>query len=433
MEKTVYVGMSADLVHPGHLNILKEARKLGSVVVGLLTDEAIASYKRLPYMEYEQRKIVIENLKGVSKVIPQTTLDYEPNLRLLKPDFVVHGDDWKEGVQQKTRQKVINVLEEWGGQLVDVPYTKGISSTQLNKSVKEIGTTPDIRLKRLKRLIASKSIIRIIESHSGLTGLICENVSIEINGKHEEFDGMWSSSLTDSTSKGKPDIEAVDLTTRLHSISDMLECTTKPLIYDGDTGGKPEHFAFAVRTLERLGISAIIIEDKVGLKRNSLFGTEVKQEQDSIDEFCYKIQTGKKAQITNDFMIIARIESLICGRDINDALERAFSYVSAGADGVMIHSKEKSGEDIKEFCTQFRNKDAATPIVVVPSTYNHIKEETLSEWGANVVIYANHLLRASYPAMLDVARAILTNKRSLEVDEKCMSIKEILTLIPGTK
>lgn len=433
MSKTVYVGMSADLVHPGHLNIISEARKLGDVVVGLLTDEAIASYKRLPYMEYEQRKIVVENIKGVLKVIPQNTLDYEPNLRLIKPDFVVHGDDWKEGVQKKVRERVIEVLEEWGGQLIDVPYTKGISSTKLNESVKEIGTTPSIRQKRLKRLIGAKPIVRILESHSGLTGLICENVSVEINGKKREFDGMWSSSLTDSTSKGKPDIEAVDLTTRLHSINDMLECTTKPLIYDGDTGGKPEHFVFAVRTLERLGISAIIIEDKIGLKKNSLFGTEVKQEQDSVEDFCYKIKAGKKAQVTNDFMIIARIESLICGKDVHEALERAYSYVSAGADGVMIHSKEKSGDDIKEFCVRFREKDSSTPIVVVPSTYNHITEDALIEWGANVVIYANHLLRASYPAMNDVAKSILTNSRSLEVDQSCMSIKEILTLIPGTK
>ena len=431
--KKVYVGMSADLIHPGHLNIINEARKLGEVTVGLLTDEAIASYKRLPYMTYSQRKIVVENIKGVSNVIPQTTLDYVPNLIALKPEYVVHGDDWKEGVQQTTRQRVIDTIAEWGGVLIDVPYTKGISSTQLNSSLKEIGTTPEVRLKRLRRLISSKSIVRILESHSGLTGLICENITTNINGKEEEFDGMWSSSLTDSTSKGKPDIEAVDLTTRLHSINDMLECTTKPLIYDGDTGGKPEHFVFAVRTLERLGISAIIIEDKIGLKKNSLFGTDVKQEQASIDEFCYKISAGKKAQITNDFMIIARIESLICGKDVKDALERAFAYIEAGADGIMIHSKEKTGEDIKQFCLNFRNKDKITPIVVVPSTYNHIDEETLSLWGANIVIYANHMLRASYPAMVDVAKSILINKRSLEADIKCMPIKEILNLIPGTK
>ncbi len=431
--KKVYVGMSADLIHPGHLNIINEARKLGDVIIGLLTDEAIASYKRLPYMTFEQRKIVVENIKGVSRVIPQTTLDYVPNLLAIKPDFVVHGDDWKEGVQQKTRQRVVDALNEWSGVLVDVPYTKGISSTQLNLSMKEIGTTPEVRLKRLRRLITAKPIIRILESHSGLTGLICENINVNINGKLEEFDGMWSSSLTDSTSKGKPDIEAVDLTTRLHSINDMLECTTKPMIYDGDTGGKPEHFVFTVRTLERLGVSAIIIEDKIGLKKNSLFGTDVKQEQDTIEEFCFKISAGKKSQITNDFMVIARIESLICGKNMDDALTRAFAYTNAGADGIMIHSKEKSGDDIKEFCTKFRQKDSGTPIVVVPSTYNHITEDILYEWGANIVIYANHMLRSSYPAMVDVAKTILTNNRSLEADDLCMPIKEILTLIPGTK
>jgi phosphoenolpyruvate phosphomutase / 2-hydroxyethylphosphonate cytidylyltransferase len=429
----VYVGMSADVLHPGHLNILKEAQKLGEVIVGLLTDEAIASYKRLPYMTYEQRKVVIENIKGVREVIPQTTLDYVPNLNLVRPSFVVHGDDWKEGVQRNTRQRVIDCLNEWGGKLVEVPYTKGISSTQINYSIKEIGTTPEVRLKRLRRLIDAKPLVRIIESHSGLTGLICENVFVNTNGKQEEFDGMWSSSLTDSTSMGKPDIEAVDLTTRLHSINDMLECTTKPIIYDGDTGGRPEHFAFTVRTLERLGISAIIIEDKIGLKKNSLFGTEVRQDQDSIEEFGFKIKIGKKAQITEEFMIIARIESLICGKDVDDALIRAKNYVEAGADGVMIHSKEKSGDDIKDFCIKFRESDSTTPIVAVPSTYNHISEDILTSWGVNIVIYANHMLRASYPAMVDVAKSILTNKRSAEADSICMPIKDILSLIPGTK
>jgi phosphoenolpyruvate phosphomutase len=384
--------MSADIIHPGHLNIIKEASKVGDVVIGLLTDEAVASYKRLPYMSYEQRKIVIENIKGVTKVIPQTTLDYEANLRLVKPDFVVHGDDWKEGVQQKVRQKVIDVLSEWGGQLIDIPYTKGISSTQLNCSLKEIGTTPEIRLKRLRRLISVKPIVRILESHSGLTGLICENITISVDGKLEEFDGMWSSSLTDSTSKGKPDIEAVDLTTRLHSINDILECTTKPMIYDGDSGGKPEHFIYTVRTLERLGISAIIIEDKIGLKKNSLFETGVKQEQDTVEDFSYKISMGKKAQITDDFMIIARVESFICGKGLRDALFRAENYVKAGADGIMIHSKDQSGEDIRDFCQKFREKDKSTPIVVVPSTYNHITEDEFISWGANIVIYANHML-----------------------------------------
>lgn len=432
-QKVVYVGMSADIIHPGHLNIIHEASKLGRVVVGVLTDAAIASYKRLPYLNFEQRSIVVNNLKGVSEIVAQETLDYRPNLLKLKPDYVVHGDDWKEGVQKKTRQDIIDCLAQWGGQVVDVPYTKGISSTMLNERLKEIGTTPDVRLKRLKRLIAAKKIVRILESHSGLTGLIIENTFVKKNGMKMEFDGMWASSLTDSTSKGKPDIEAVDLTTRLHDLNDALEVTTKPIIFDGDTGGKVEHFPFMVRTLERLGISAVIIEDKVGLKQNSLFGTDAVQTQDTIDGFCNKIHAGKMAQITDDFMIISRIESLIAGKSVEDALERAFAYVEAGADGVMIHSKDQDGMDIKEFCLRFREKNQSTPIVIVPTTFNHITEDEFSTWGVNVVIYANHMLRSAYPAMVKCAESILENGRSKEASEEyCMPIKEILTLIPGT-
>lgn len=432
-KKIVYVGMSADIIHPGHLNIIKEAQKLGRVIVGVLTDKAIASYKRLPYLNYEQRSLIVSNLKGVDQVIPQDTLDYVPNLELIKPDFVVHGDDWKEGIQRETRQRVIDTVEKWGGKVIDVPYTKGISSTQLNSKLKEIGTTPEVRLKRLKRLIAAKPIVRICESHSGLTGLIIENTVVEVNGMKREFDGMWSSSLTDSTSKGKPDIEAVDLTTRLHDLTDALECTTKPVIFDGDTGGKIEHFVFTVRTLERLGISAVIIEDKVGLKKNSLFGTEAVQMQDSIKGFCDKITAGKRAQITEDFMIIARIESFIAGKGLDDAMARALAYINAGADGIMIHSKNKSGEDIKNFCLELRKMNHCIPIVVVPTTYNHITEEELASWGVSIVIYANHMLRSAYPAMVNTAKSILMNSRSYEADDLCMPVKEILELIPGTK
>lgn len=431
--KKVYIGMSADIIHPGHLNIIKEGVKMGKVTVGVLTDEAIASYKRLPYLNYEQRKLIVENIKGVKNVIPQSTLDYVPNLKKLKPDFVVHGDDWKEGIQKETRQRVIDTISEWDGKLIDVPYTGGISSTKLIDKLKTIGTTPEIRMKRLRRLIAAKPITRILESHSGLTGLIAENAKVCVNGINQEFDGMWSSSLTDSTSKGKPDIEAVDITTRMHGLNDTLECTSKPIIYDGDTGGKIEHFVFSVRTLERHGVSAIIIEDKTGLKKNSLFGTDVAQTQDSIENFCSKIKAGKNAQVTDEFMIIARLESLILGKSMEDALERGREYVKAGADAVMIHSKEKSGEEIKEFCMKFRAEDKNTPIVVVPSTYNHITEEEFINWGVNIVIYANHMLRASYPAMMDVAKSILANGRSSDVNDKCMPIKEILELIPGTK
>lgn len=324
-------------------------------------------------------------------------------------------------------------MREIGGKVIEIPYTQGINSSSLDKDIKAIGTTPDVRLRSLKRLINAKPIVRIIEAHDGLCGLIIENVEIQKGDTRKVFDGMWSSSLTDSTSKGKPDIEAVDLTTRLQDLNNILECTTKPIIFDGDTGGKIEHFIFTVRTLERHGISAIIIEDKIGLKKNSLFGTDVIQMQDSIDGFCNKIKAGKDAQVTDDFMIIARIESLIAGKPMSDALERAFAYVQAGADGIMIHSKNKSGEDIKEFCLAFRNKYTHIPIIVVPTTYDHIYESELQKWGVNIVIYANHMLRAAYPAMVNVARTILENERAQEVRPFCMPIKEILELIPGTK
>ena len=431
--KVVYLGMTADIIHPGLINIIREATKYGEVLVGLLTDEAIAEHKRLPHMTYEQRKEVVENIKGVSRVVMQEDWSYVNNLRQYKPDYIIHGDDWKEGPMLRIREDVFHVMKEIGGEVIEVPYTQGINSSSLNNDIIAIGTTPDIRLKRLRRLLSSKSLIRVLEAHSGLSGLIIENLEIQKDEKLLYFDAMWSSSLTDSTSKGKPDIEAVDLTTRLHDLNDILECTTKPIIFDGDTGRKLEHFVFTVRTLERLGISAVIIEDKVGLKKNSLFGTEVKQKQAGIKKFCRKIKAGKDAQITDDFMIIARIESLICGKEIDDALERAFAYVDAGADGIMIHSKKKTGDDIRQFCAEFRKQDQTTPIVVVPTTFHHITEDELKQWGVNIVIYANHMLRASYPAMLKVATTILENQRASEADSLCMPIKEILELIPGTK
>lgn len=433
MEKKVYLGLTADIIHPGIINIINEGAKHGQLIIGLLIDSAIVSHKRLPYLTYEQRKQVVENIKGVSEVVPQEDWSYIPNLKKLKPDFIIHGDDWKSGSLSKIRDEVIEVMKEWGGEVIEVPYTKGINSSALASNMHSIGTTPEIRMKTLRRLIEAKPIVRIMEAHSGLSGLIIENLEVQKDDGVHRYDGMWSSSLTDSTSKGKPDIEAVDLTTRLQGLTDILECTTKPIIFDGDTGGKTEHFVFTVRTLERNGVSAIIIEDKVGLKKNSLFGTEAKQELADVEDFCHKISEGKKAQVTKDFMIIARLESLIAGHSVDEALERAFAYVKAGADGVMIHSKEKHGNDIKEFCERFRKEYERVPIVLVPTTYNQFTEKELASWGANIIIYANHMLRASYPAMLKAAQTILEAERSLEVNDMCLSIKQILELISGTK
>lgn len=432
MTKKVYIGLSADLVHPGHLNVIKEGRKHGDVIIGLLTDSAIAEYKRLPYMSYEQRKEVVENIQGVTQVIPQHTLDYVVNLQKVKPDYVIHGDDWVTGVQAPVRQRVIEALNQWGGELIEIPYKQGISSTLLNNALKEIGTTPDIRLKSLRRLLAAKPLIRFLDIHNALSGLIVENTRIETEQGTREFDGMWASSLTDSTAKGKPDIEAVDVSARMTTLNEVLEVTTKPIIYDADTGGQIEHFKFTVRTLERLGVSAAIIEDKTGLKKNSLLGNDVSQTQDTIENFCLKIKAGKKAQATNDFMIIARIESLILEKGLDDAIERAKAYLAAGADGIMIHSRKKEPDEILAFCKAYEQFGQNRPLVAVPSSYNQITEKKLRAAGVNIVIYANHLLRSAYPAMVNTAQSILKHGRSAECDEQLLPIKEILELIPGT-
>jgi len=428
---TVYVAMSADLIHPGHVNVLRFARDLGDVVVGLLTDEAIASYKRLPFMTYDERKAVVEQIKFVSRVIPQTTLDYVPNLLRLKPDYVVHGDDWKEGVQQEVRQRVVDTLAQWGGQLHEPAYTPGISSTRLHMSMREVGTTPEVRMRQLSRLLAAKPFVRCIEAHNGLTGLVAEQTKVSANGEHREFDAIWSSSLTDSTAKGRPDIECVDMTSRTFTLQNVMEVTTKPIIFDGDTGGIPEHFVFGVRTLERLGVSAMIIEDKVGLKMNSLFGTEVAQSQATIEEFAAKLQAGKRAQVTEHFMIIARIESLVLGKGVNDALARAHAYIEAGADGIMIHSKDVATDALFEFCFHYSQFEQRRPLVVVPTAFSHVTEDELVKAGARIIIYANHLLRSAYPAMVKTAQMILESGRAHEAEALCMPIPEILTLIPN--
>lgn len=429
--KIVYVGMAADLIHPGHINILKQASELGRVTVGLLTDQAVGSYKRAPMLSFEQRKAIIDQIKGVAEVIPQETLDYRPNLRKLKPDFVVHGDDWKTGVQRSTRQAVLDTLKEWGGVLVEPPYTPGVSTTDLVLRSKGLGTTPDLRRRRLKQLLSSKDLLRVMEAHNGLTGLLVEQAEVNVNGEKREFDAVWLSSLTISTASGKPDTGCVDFSTRLATINDILEVTTKPLIFDADNGGLPEHFFYMVRTLERLGVSALIVEDKVGSKRNSLVDDASVHQQDSIEDFCFKLGVGKRAQVTEEFMLIARVESLILGEGLEDALERTRAYVEAGADGIMIHSKGSSPAEILEFCSHWQKFSWQIPLVVVPSTYDGVTEEELRRAGVNIVIYGNHLLRSAYPAMLKTAHSILQTGSAEEASrEHCMSIREIIKLIP---
>lgn len=428
--KTVYMSFSTDLLHSGHIAIIKKAAQLGELTIGVLTDQVIASYKRFPLLSYEERVSMLENIRGVHQVVEQDSLSYAENLRRLKPDIVVHGDDWKSGLQKPIRDEVIAILGEYGGELVEYPYSNDEKYQALEERSRAHLSIPDIRRGRLRKLLEMKPLVSILEAHSGITGLIAEKTTVVTDGKAKQFDGMWVSSLCDSTAKGKPDIELVDMSSRLRTIDDIMEVTTKPIILDGDTGGLIEHFVYNVRTLERMGVSAVIIEDKTGLKKNSLFGTDVEQTQDTIEHFCEKIAAGKKAVKTKEFMIIARIESLILERGMEDALARAFAFVKAGADGIMIHSRKKDPAEIFEFCEKFRAQDAATPIVVVPTSFNAVTEEEFAARGVNIVIYANQLTRSAFPAMQKVATTILETHRAKEADDLCMPIKEILTLIP---
>lgn len=428
--KTVYIAISADILHHGHINLIKKASEYGNLIVGVLTDEVVATYKRFPVLDYEQRTFIIKNIDGVSEVVPQDTLDYTTNLKKYKPDYVFHGDDWKEGVQSKIRQNVIDTLSEWGGELIEIPYTEDVSIDQINNIIKNAGSVPESRRGKLKKLISLKPIVRTMEAHNGLSALVVENAKVVKDEKINSFDAIWISSLTDSTAKGKPDIELVDMTSRINTINEIMEVSSKPIILDGDTGGLIEHFVFNIKTIERMGVSAIIIEDKIGLKKNSLFGTDVEQTQDSIENFCEKIKAGKKALITDEFMIIARIESLILKQGMDDAINRAKAYIDAGADGIMIHSREKEPDEIFEFCEKFNEFAPNVPLVVVPTSFNQVYEEEFAKKGVNIVIYANHLIRSAYPSMMETATTILENERCKEVDDKCLPIKEILTLIP---
>lgn len=428
--RTVYMCFSTDMIHSGHIAIIQRAKRLGRLIIGVLSDEAVISYKRFPLLPFAERKAMFENIAGVWKVVGQETLSYRKNLELYRPDFVVHGDDWQTGFQKSIRDEVTSVLASYGGQLIEFPYSDDKKYKELENRARADMSMPNVRRARLRKAIAMKGTISALEAHSGLTGLIAENTVVYQDGGARQFDAMWISSLCDSTAKGKPDIELVDMTSRFRTIDDIMEVTTKPIIFDGDTGGLTEHFVYTVRTLERMGVSMVIIEDKTGLKKNSLFGTEVQQTQASIPEFCEKIKAGKKAQKTKDFMICARIESLILEQGMDDALERAFAFTAAGADAIMIHSRKKDPAEIFEFVEKFREQDAVTPIVVVPTSFNTVTEEEFKARGVNVVIYANQLTRTGFPAMQNAAKMILEHHRAKECDDICMPFKDIIRLIP---
>lgn len=428
--RTVYMCFSTDILHSGHIAIIRKAQRLGRLIIGVLSDEAVVSYKRYPLLPFSERVAMFESLAGVYRVVEQHKLSYKENLEKYRPTYVVHGDDWLTGFQKPVRDEVEAVLASYGGKLVEYPYAKDAKYQAVEARSRAELALPDVRRARLKKTIAMKGLITAMEAHSGITGLIVENTTVYKNGEAHQFDAMWISSLCDSTAKGKPDIELVDMTSRFRTIDDIMEVTTKPIIFDGDTGGLTEHFVYTVRTLERMGVSMVIIEDKTGLKKNSLFGTEVVQTQDSIEHFCEKIAAGKQAQKTRDFMICARIESLILEQGMEDALERAFAFANAGADAIMIHSRRKDPAEIFEFVEKFRAQDAATPIVVVPTSFNTVTEEEFKARGVNVVIYANQLTRTGFPAMQNAARTILEHHRAKECDDMCMSIKDIINLIP---
>ena len=427
--KKAYTCFCTDVIHEGHLNIINEAKKYGRVIVGALSDKALIRYNKFPTISQDERVKLYRSLEGVDEVVVQEDMLYDDVITLLQPDYVLHGDNWKNGVESAIRDHVIKLLDAYGGELVDIPYTYNENVKKIDLQLREKLAMPEYRRKRLRQLLEMTPIIKALEAHSGLTGLIVEKTVVEKEGRLDQFDAMWVSSLCDSTAKGKPDIELVDMTSRFRTIDDITEVTTKPIIFDGDTGGMSEHFVYTVRTLERMGVSAIIIEDKKGLKKNSLFGTEVEQTQASIEEFSEKIRAGKKAQLTDDFMIIARIESLILEKGIEDALSRAKAFTAAGADGIMIHSRKKTPDEILEFCDRFRAFDPQTPIVVVPTSFNSITEEELAKHGVNIVIYANQLTRSAFPAMQKTAEDILKYHRSKEADERLMPIKDIITLI----
>ena len=428
-KKSVYCALSADILHEGHINILKIANKLGDVTVGLLTDKAIASYKKFPHLNFNQRKIVIKNIKFVKDVIPQKTLDYTENLNFLKPDIVIHGDDWKSGIQKNIRKKVIKTIKKWNGKLVEPKFSKNISNDLIKQKIDKIGTSPDTRRSKLRRLLNVKKIVKVLECHSALTGLIIEDLKITEKNKNEEFDCMWSSSLTDSLLRGKPDNQSVDYSSRINGLSPILDVTTKPIIFDGDNGGRIEHLPFLIKTLERNGISAVVLEDKVGLKKNSLFDNQKNVKQDTIKKFSNKLNIAKKSKVSNDFMIVARIESFILGKGFKDAMKRAEAYVKAGADAILIHSKEKDPSEIFKFGNEFFKSKYYKPIIAVPSTYSKTFEKDLIKNKISIVIYANHLLRASYPAMLNTAKSILKRKRSFETEKNIVPIKNIISLI----
>ena len=424
-----YVDMVGDLFHIGHLRQIQQAQQLGyEVVVGVHSDEDVASYKRLPIMTMSERVTIVSEMPNVLKVIPSAPLRITQEfIEEHKIDMVFHGHEAEEDYLYDHMYGIPKSI----GKFTRTARTPEISTTALiERVVSRESSAAWSRVSTLRDLLNTRGkhrALRIMEAHNGLSGLVVEHASA--GGK--SFDGMWSSSLTASVSKGKPDIEVVDTTARLQLVRDTMEVTGKPMVYDGDTGGAPEILAFTVRSLEDLGVSACIIEDKTGLKQNSLFGTDAVQVLENIDMFCAKIKAAAAARSNRKFMVIARIEALIAGLGEKEALKRAKAYIVAGADAIMIHSKESTFDEVRSFLRAYAKFSIKVPVVAVPTSYFHVTEKELFDEGVSICIYANHMLRASYPSMTTVAESILHHGTAAACHPSLMSVKKIITLLPN--
>ena len=429
--KTVYVPLAVDLLHSVHISILKKAKRYGKVIVGLMTDKAISEYKQLPILDYNERFKILSGVKFIDEIVEQKNWDYSENIKKYKPDYFIHGDDWKKGIQKNQRKKVIKTLKRYRGKLIEISFSKNISSSEIKEKIINYVSNSNNKVSRLKQMMKAKNLVKILESHNSLTGLIIENLKIKKKKINVEFDGMWSSSLTDSATKGLPDNSSLSFSARISSLNDMMDVTTKPLVFDADNGGQLEHLPYLVRSLERSGVSAIIMEDKVGLKKNSLFKNQSGTKQDKPEHFAKKIKIISNSRKNKDFMVIARIESFILGKGLKDALKRAEIYSKAGANAILIHSKETTPKEIFSFAREFRKSKNFIPLVSVPSTYSKTYEKDLIKNGFKLVIYANQLLRAAYPAMLNTAKDILVNSRSFDAEKsnKIIPISEIISLV----
>jgi len=401
-EKTVYVGMVGDMLHVGHINILKTAARLGRVTVGVLTDRAVVGYKRLPLLAFEDRVRVVESIADVAAVVPQKTLSYVENLRALRPDYVVHGDDWRYGDQvSRARAEVIATLGEWGGELVEVAYTKGISSTAIHRSGAADALFSGTRQGRLRRLLAAKPTLRIVEAHSGLSA----KIAAEVRGPDGAtgFDAVWQSGLTDAIHRGKSDGGAVDRGRRLQAVEEILDAGPLPLIYDGRAAGRPETVFDLTRALDKAGVSALCLGDRSDPDRT---GPEM-----SPAETVAQIEAVRAACPTGAVMAISRIVVAAPGNGgsgaLDRALDRALALLEAGSDAVMFDSAADTAEPILDIAARLRRQRRDVPLFAAQSDRWGAPIHRFENAGIDAVVYETHLLRATVAPMRRAATALL--------------------------